>query len=161
MAALECVARDDSVGGETVQLPNVSAAMEPTIRANETVVVTPFHGPDSVGNLERGTLVYAFPSDTTKQFIKRVVGVPGDTLAMAQGVLHLNGHPLQERYAHRSQADTAVNATRNNWGPLVVPPDSFFVLGDNRDHSSDSRYWGFVPARLVLGRIVAPDGRVP
>jgi len=136
--------------------------MEPTIRADETVTVALFDTPARTAALDRGTLVvYAFPSDTTKQFIKRLVGVPGDTLAMAQGVFLLNGHPLQEPYAHRSQTDTAVNATRNNWGPLVVPPDSFFVLGDNRDHSADSRYWGFVPARLVLGRVLDPDARVP
>jgi signal peptidase I len=136
--------------------------MEPTIRAEETVAVALFDTPARVAALERGTLVvYTFPSDTTKQFIKRLVGVPGDTLAMARGVLHLNGQPRQEPYAHYSQTDSATNATRNNWGPLVVPPDSFFVLGDNRDHSADSRYWGFVPARLIFGRVVDPDRRAP
>jgi signal peptidase I len=126
--------------------------MEPTIQADATVEVRLLDAP-AVRELERGALVmYAYPADTTKRFIKRLLGLPGDTLAMTRGVLRLNGDAFDEPYAHRGEADTALSATRNNWGPLVVPPDSFFVLGDNRDRSADSRYFGFVPARLILGR---------
>ena len=131
-------------------------------------------------------MVFRWPEDPSKDFVKRVVGVPGDTLAMQSGVLLLNGRPQREAYVVHNEpgADpageafrwqdtvlvrTAVAAhagyhpSRNNWGPLVVPPRSFFVLGDNRDNSLDSRYWGFVPDSLVRGRPIlvyysyAPD----
>jgi signal peptidase I len=119
-------------------------------------------------------IVFEWPEDPTKNFVKRLVGVAGDTLAMRDGVLFRNGAPVDERYAvHRDPADdtsgdefrwqrnhllasAAPDAvfppSRNNWGPLVVPERNYFVLGDNRDNSLDSRYWGFVPDSLVKGR---------
>ena len=131
-------------------------------------------------------MVFRWPEDPTKDFVKRVVGVPGDTVAMREGVLIVNGRAQREGYvvhndpnadpageAFRWQ-DTALVRTaraahagyhpsRNNWGPLIVPLKSYFVLGDNRDNSLDSRYWGFVPDTLVRGRPIlvyysyAPD----
>ncbi len=131
-------------------------------------------------------MVFRWPEDQSKDFVKRVVGVPGDTLAMRDGVLILNGESQRERYVVHNEpdADPAGDAfrwqdtvlvrtaeaahagyhpSRNNWGPLVVPTRSYFVLGDNRDNSLDSRYWGFVPDSLVRGRPIlvyysfAPD----
>jgi signal peptidase I len=118
-------------------------------------------------------IVFQFPSDRTKNFVKRLVGVPGDTLAMENGVLILNGTPLEEPYVSHTDPGDDPSAdqfywqrnyivrtaearsdrpSRNNWGPLVVPDRNYFVLGDNRDNSLDSRYWGFVPDSLVRGR---------
>jgi signal peptidase I len=119
-------------------------------------------------------IVFEYPQDPTKNFVKRLVGVPGDTLAMREGVLWRNGTAVPERYAVRTDpamdpgaedfqwqrnylvreagAAAAAPASRNNWGPLVVPEGHYFVLGDNRDNSLDSRYWGFVPDSLVKGR---------
>jgi signal peptidase I len=118
-------------------------------------------------------LVFQFPGDLSKNYVKRVVGLPGDTLAMTDGVLLLNSAPVTESYVYRTDpgydpsqeefrwqrsyvVGTAEARTefpsRNNWGPLVVPEKSYFVLGDNRDNSSDSRYWGFVPDSLVRGQ---------
>ena len=119
-------------------------------------------------------IVFEFPEDRTKNFVKRLVGVPGDTLAMRDGVLFRNGRQVAERYVKHEDAaaDVATDAfrwqrhhllasvgpgesnppSRNNWGPLVVPERNYFVLGDNRDNSLDSRYWGFVPDSLVKGR---------
>ena len=118
-------------------------------------------------------IVFKWPSDTRINFVKRVVGIPGDTLFMKDGVLTRNGAVVQEKYVTHTAADAdmAVDEfrwqkdyliksarasetywpSRNNWGPLVVPPNDFFVLGDNRDNSLDSRYWGFVPDSLVRG----------
>jgi signal peptidase I len=105
--------------------------------------------------------------------VKRLVGLPGDTLAMHDGVLTLNGTSQAERYVRHTDPDVdpageefrwqraflvptaearGSHPSRNNWGPLVVPERSYFVLGDNRDNSLDSRYWGFVPDSLVRGR---------
>jgi signal peptidase I len=119
-------------------------------------------------------IVFKWPSDPSINFVKRVVGVPGDTLLMHNGVLQRNGLPLRETYVTHTSADAdmavdefrwqrdylvksarasgAYWPSRNNWGPLVVPPRDLFVLGDNRDNSLDSRYWGFVPDSLVRGQ---------
>lgn len=119
-------------------------------------------------------IVFQWPSDPTKNFVKRLVGAPGDTLLMEEGMLYRNGVRLEERYVRhtdpgvdpagdefRWQRDYLVRTveastrsyhpSRNNWGPLVVPRQHLFVLGDNRDNSLDSRYWGFVPDSLVRG----------
>ena len=123
-------------------------------------------------------IVFEAPEDVTKTYVKRLVGIGGDTLEMKEGVLYRNGARVPERYvSHNSDVDRveerfrwqrdyvvhpgmtgAASAsvqyypTRNNWGPLVVPEKNYFVLGDNRDNSSDSRYWGFVSDSLVKGR---------
>ena len=119
-------------------------------------------------------IVFEWPKDRTKNFVKRLVGLPGDTLAMRDAVLIRNGVALAEPYVSHSdpeadpvweefrwQSDFLVKTagaaityhpSRNNWGPLVVPQKQYFVLGDNRDNSLDSRYWGFVPDSLLRGR---------
>lgn len=118
-------------------------------------------------------IVFESPEDLSKTYVKRLVGLPGDTLEMKDGVLFRNAQRMSERYVlHNSEvdrveerfrwqrdyivqpADASVQyyPSRNNWGPLVVPPKNYFVLGDNRDNSSDSRYWGFVADSLVKGR---------
>lgn len=117
-------------------------------------------------------IVFQWPEDPAKSFVKRLVGLPHDTVEMRLGVLFRNGQPQTEPYAVHSalgndlpseefrwQRDYLTTPTdsrryhpsRNNWGPLVVPSDHYFVLGDNRDNSSDSRYWGFLPDTLVRG----------
>lgn len=124
---------------------------------------------------ERGdVIVFKWPEDPSINFVKRVVGVPGDTLWMRDGVLVRNGRKPAEGYVSHLSPDTdpafedfrwqrdylvrSAHASesywpsRNNWGPLVVPSHRLFVLGDNRDNSLDSRYWGFVPDSLVRGR---------
>src|SRR6185369_14024819 len=124
---------------------------------------------------QRGdVIVFEWPEDPSKNFVKRLVGVPGDTLQMRDGLLIRNGDRVTERYVEHTEPDmdpspddfrwqqdhlvrtaaaaAAYHPSRNNWGPLVVPEKSYFVLGDNRDNSLDSRYWGFVPDSLVKGK---------
>lgn len=124
---------------------------------------------------QRGdVMVFEWPEDPTKNFVKRLVGVPGDTVEMRDGKLIRNGLPVTERYAEHTEPDmdpapedfrwqrdyllrtpssvAGYHPSRNNWGPLVVPRGNYFVLGDNRDNSLDSRYWGFVADSLVKGR---------
>ena len=134
-------------------------------------------------------IVFEWPVDRTKTFVKRLVGLPGDTLAMRGGTLYVNGAAQRELFARReptahdsyghdfdwlrrallpaAHASPGAQPSRNTWGPLVVPAHNFFVLGDNRDNSSDSRYWGFVPDSLLRGQplvvyySVAPDSLAP
>ena len=117
-------------------------------------------------------IVFNPPHDPERSYVKRLVGLPGDTLEMHGKVLHLNGARVSEPYArhvdgfgdaiHPSmswQANYLITdsrsgyyPSRDNWGPLVVPEERFFVLGDNRDNSEDSRYWGFVDRSAIQGR---------
>lgn len=122
---------------------------------------------------QRGEIVvFRSPEEPDLTVVKRIVGMPGDTLAMADNVLYRNGRPAAEPYVKRldgpDPADPRMRAwqsqhlvgrtarhyrpTLRNWGPLVVPPDSFFVMGDNRDDSYDSRYWGFLSRDRIRGR---------
>jgi signal peptidase I len=116
-------------------------------------------------------IVFVPPHEPERSYVKRVVGVPGDTLAMRDKVLYINGHARDEPWtihtdsagdpfdpdmlwqrAYLADDRAHYRPTRDNWGPIVVPPASYFALGDNRDDSHDSRYWGFVPADAVRGR---------
>lgn len=119
-------------------------------------------------------VVFQWPQDPTKNFVKRLVGMPGDTLSMEDGNLIRNGRVQREAYVvhtdpgmdpsgeefrwqrdhlvRTAQALPGYHPSRNNWGPIVVPRKHYFMLGDNRDNSLDSRYWGFVPDSLVRGR---------
>jgi len=123
---------------------------------------------------ERGdVIVFNPPHDPAKNYVKRLVGLPGDTVEMRGKQLYVNGVPLDEPYAlffdwdgdavhpgmawqesHLVAANRrrSYRPSRDSWGPIEVPPERFFVLGDNRDNSEDSRYWGFVDRESIRGR---------
>lgn len=122
---------------------------------------------------ERGdVIVFHPPHEPEKNYVKRLVGMPLDTLEMRDKALFLNGSPLWEPYTrHMDDRGDAVHPdmewqshhliagppvgyhpTRDNWGPIVVPEGRYFVLGDNRDNSEDSRYWGFVTRDQIRGK---------
>ena len=128
--------------------PYVIAApsMENTLRVGDHVIVSKL-----VGNLERGDLVvFRYPRDPSKIFIKRVIGLPGDRIRIENKQVIRNGDRLTEDYAtHRT---TDVEEFRDNFGEVLVPLGAVFVLGDNRDNSLDSRYFGFVPRKDVVAR---------
>jgi signal peptidase I len=120
-------------------------------------------------------IVFAYPKDPDQDYVKRVIGAPGDTVAMRDGTVYVNGAPQDEDYVRRIDSTNDVvsqdfewqrpylvttseavrrhyQPTRDSWGPLLVPAGKYFVLGDNRDDSSDSRYWGFVDESAIKGR---------
>jgi len=125
---------------------------------------------------QRGdVIVFEYPEEPTKYFVKRLEGVPGDTVEMREGKLIRNGKALVEPYVEHTEPDmdpggddfrwqrdylvktasaagASYHPSRNNWGPLIVPRGNYLALGDNRDNSFDSRYWGWVADSLIKGR---------
>ncbi len=98
--------------------------------------------------VERGDIVvFWFPDDPSKSYIKRVIGLPGDTVEMREGVVRVNGADLDEKYLDRQ-----LTLSPRSEPPVYVRPSYYFVMGDNRDNSSDSRAWGLVPKRYVYGK---------
>ena len=104
-----------------------------------------FDGPDF-----QDIIVFEFPEDPSKDFIKRVVGKPGDVIEIREKQFYLNGEPVMEEYIEHS--DDRVVERRDDFGPFTVPEGSYFVLGDNRDESYDSRFWGVVEREKILGK---------
>jgi len=117
-------------------------------------------------------IVFRYPMDISQNYVKRVMGVPGDHIRVVDKVVYLNGKPLQEPYVQHIFPN--LEPYRDNFpgeprgpvydrakqmlaehvenGELVVPPDNYFAMGDNRDNSLDSRYWGFVPRENIIGK---------
>ena len=112
--------------------------------------------------IQRGhVVVFKYPEDPTRDFIKRVIGLPGETVEVRNKVVLVDGRPLEEGYTHFQEPPLRPDDPeyalrrddlRENWGPATVPAGHLFVLGDNRDNSKDSRYWGFLPIDQVKGR---------
>ena len=101
-----------------------------------------------IPELERGDIVvFWFPDDPTKSYIKRVIGLPGETVQLRAGRIFVNGKELQEPYLENS-----LNVAAADEPPTYVKPHYYFVMGDNRDNSSDSRMWGLVPEKYIYGK---------
>jgi signal peptidase I len=96
-------------------------------------------------------IVFEYPEDPSKDFIKRVIGVPGDTVELRGGVLFRNGEEVKEPYLARLPPK-AFTMHLAEYGPVAVPEGKYFVMGDNRNNSHDSRYWGFVDQSAILGK---------
>lgn len=104
---------------------------------------------------ERGNIVvFKFPQDEKRDFIKRVIGIEGDLVEIKDKIVYINGVPQIEPYAiHRDTGiEARVMSPRDNFGPVRVPEGNIFVMGDNRDGSHDSRFWGFVHVKKVKGK---------
>jgi len=117
-------------------------SMEPTLHSNQRLVVEKvsyrFHGP------RRGDIVVLKSPQSSELLIKRVIGLPGEMVEIRQGQVYINGQKLDEQYLEKP--------TGGHWGPLIVPPLHVFVLGDNRSFSNDSRAFGMVPVKNIIGR---------
>ncbi|HEY9648857.1 MAG TPA: signal peptidase I, partial [Chroococcidiopsis sp.] len=138
-----------------------SESMVPTLEVNDRLIVEKVSY--YFGNPGRGDIVVFWPTDKLKQenpslkdaFIKRVIGLPGDKVEVKEGLVFINDQPLSENYI--------AAAPDYQWGPETVPKDSYLVLGDNRNNSYDSHFWGYVPRKNIIGRAVVrfwPVGRI-
>jgi signal peptidase I len=96
-------------------------------------------------------IVFEFPEDPSKDFIKRVIGLPGDVIEVREKQVFLNGVLLEETYVQHVDSSKTV-PRRDNFGPVMVPENKYFVMGDNRDESYDSRFWGFVERKTIAGK---------
>jgi signal peptidase I len=114
-----------------------------------------------VQNITRGDiLVFKYPVEPDRDFIKRVIGLPGETLELREKKVYINGKPLDEPYVHFLQppslggelSEVTSSDVRERYGPVTVPANQYFMMGDNRDNSQDSRYWGFMPRENVKGK---------
>ena len=127
-----------------------SGSMLPTLQINDRLIIDKmsynFRNPD------RGDIIVFSPTDALKQqnfkdaFIKRLIGLPGDKVEVKEGKVYVNNQALKENYIE--------DKPNYNFGPVTVPPNQFLVLGDNRNNSYDSHYWGFVPRDRIIGRAV-------
>jgi len=107
-----------------------------------------------VGRPDRGDIVvFRYPEDRSKDYIKRVVAVEGDVVQMKNRKIYVNGKLMEDPHAVYTDPRGDTNqAQKDFFGPIAVPPGKFFVMGDNRDNSYDSRYWGFVDFNDLRGR---------
>ena len=124
-------------------------SMMPTLDDQERIFINKFVYRLHFGKIDRGdTVVFWFPGDPTKSYIKRVIAVPGDRVEVNQGAVIVNGQALVENYVPEEYRDQSTMAER------TVPTDEYFVLGDHRSSSNDSRAWGMVPRRYIYGKAV-------
>ena len=114
-----------------------------------------------LGTIKRGdVIVFKYPEEPDRDFIKRVIGLPGETLELREKKVYINGKPLDEPYVHFLEPPSTASElheqtsfdVRERYGPVTVPPDHYFMMGDNRDNSQDSRYWGFLPRDYIKGK---------
>ncbi len=123
-------------------------AMEPALKQGDTILVS-----KSLDKLERGDIVlFYYPADQSQSFIKRIIGIPKDEVEIQEGNVVLNGKKLDEPYV-----DAKNNQALFSRKPIMVPDDSYFVMGDNRDNSNDSRFWGSLKREFIYAKFVRKD----
>lgn len=104
-----------------------------------------------LGDPERFDVVICHYPGREENFVKRVIGLPGDVITVRDKRLYRNGMPVEESYVRYEQPNI-IEPVRDNFGPVTVPPDKYFVMGDNRDNSLDSRFWGFVDRGAIQAK---------
>lgn len=149
-----------------------TGSMENNLLIGDHLLVNKFTFGPTASSLERTLLpvrpikrgdviVFKYPEEPTRDFIKRVIGLPGETLELRDKKVSINGQPLDEAaYVHFLEPpgtssefrEVTSYDVRERYGPVTVPANQYFVMGDNRDNSQDSRYWGFLPRDYIKGR---------
>lgn len=154
---------------QAFQIP--TGSMEPTLLIGDFLLVNKFVYATPQNSLEGALLpqkkikrhdivVFKYPEDLTKDFVKRVIALDGEKLEIKDKQVYINDHPISESYKVHSDSQIIAkngyfryeDSIRDNFGPVVVPPGQCFVMGDNRDNSMDSRYWKFLPMSYIKGK---------
>jgi signal peptidase I len=124
-------------------------SMMPSLQNDDRIFINKFVYRFGIADIQRGdTVVFLYPKDTEKSYIKRVIGLPGDTVRIDDGTVFVNGKAIDEPYVAEDNRDRIPMELQ------TVPPDEYFVLGDHRSSSNDSRSWGFVPRKYIYGKAV-------
>jgi signal peptidase I len=127
-------------------------SMMPALTDQERIFINKFTYRFGLGAIERGdTVVFWYPQDVSKSYIKRVIGVPGDRIRIDGGQVYVNGGALAENYVPADERDYS---SWREGQEQTVPDGKYFVLGDHRNQSSDSRMWGYVPRENIYGKAV-------
>lgn len=148
-----------------------TGSMENNLLIGDHLLVNKFVFGPSLGSVEhavmpmkdirRGNIVvFKYPVQPDRDFIKRVIGLPGETVELRNKKVYINGQPLDEPYVHfleppdpsAGQSETTDSDRRVHYGPVTVPAGHYFMMGDNRDNSEDSRWWGFLPRAYIKGQ---------
>ncbi len=150
-----------------------SGSMETTLLIGDHILVSKFpygtHIPNEIPFLniklfddivfftkvpERGDIiVFKYPKDETRDFIKRVIGLPGDLLEVRRQKVFINGKPYEDTHArHTESPSDSAFVPRDDFGPILIPEGHVFVMGDNRENSQDSRYWGYLNVKKIRGK---------
>jgi len=135
-----------------------TGSMENTLLIGDYIMVNRFAYAPTTSSIERALLpvrdvhrhdiiVFKYPEEPEVDYIKRIVGLPGEKVEVRAGMVYINDKPLDEPFIEARYRDP-----NSFWGPRVVPEASYFVMGDHRNNSRDSRYWGFVPKHFIKGR---------
>jgi signal peptidase I len=148
---------------QAFQIP--TGSMEPTLLVGDFLLVNKLIYASTLSPLEekilprrdirRGDIiVFKYPNELSKDYVKRAIGFPGEKVQIWDKKVYINDVPLDEKYKVHSDGQILPSTAdvRDNYGPVIVPEGSIFAMGDNRDNSQDSRYWGFLPQSYVKGR---------
>ena len=126
-------------------------AMKPAFSNGDRILVD-----ENWKELKRGDVVtFLYPKDRSKWYFKRIIGLPGEVVEIREGKVYIDGQILDEPYV-----DESYNQAKSNFPPRKVPEYQYFVMGDNRDNSSDSRYWGTVDKELITGKYYTTYSKV-
>jgi signal peptidase I len=145
-----------------------TGSMEPNLLVGDHLIVNKMIFAPTVSGVERALLpgrairrgdvvVFKYPEDPERDFIKRVIGLPGDRVEVRQKRVYVNEKPLQEPYVHYADGPPGIGPLRSDdvreaYGPVTVPQGQYFMMGDNRDNSQDSRFWGYLPQHYLKGQ---------
>jgi len=145
-----------------------TGSMENNLLIGDHLIVNKMIFPATMTGLERAVLprrdirrgdviVFKYPEDPERDFIKRVIGLPGERLELRRKKIYINDKPIEEPYVRFLEPPPAEDAARSDdlrawYGPVTVPEHQYFMMGDNRDNSQDSRYWGFLPETYIKGK---------